>query len=116
MMNDMLFLMHLYIGGRKRCECDMIFVMDGSGSISYNEGVELVDFVKEVVGKLGNLGGNDIHYGSVVFATHAAVRISLAQGMEAQAFINAVSLDRSGLGSVTKTHLGIQEASLDFHD
>ena len=96
------------------CDCDIVFVLDGSGSISYNEGVEMVDFVKDVVNLLGDLGGNNVNYGSVVFAENAAVRISLSQEMNYQTFVNSVSLDRNGLGSVTKTHKGINLAMQDL--
>lgn len=96
------------------CECDIVFVMDGSYSINEQEGIELVTFVKDVVTKLGDLGGNDVHYGSVVFAEFGAVRISLSEAKGSTDFANDVSLARNGLGYVTKTHIGINLAMADF--
>ncbi|ELU02814.1 hypothetical protein CAPTEDRAFT_212961 [Capitella teleta] len=100
--------------GRLICECDIVFVMDGSFSINEQEGTELVTFVKDVVTKLGDLGGNDVHYGSVVFAEFGAVRISLSEAKGSTDFANDVSLARNGLGYVTKTHIGINLAMADF--
>ena len=100
--------------GRRICHCDIVFVLDGSGSISDSEGDQVVDFVKGVVEILGDANGNDMQFGSVVFARRSAVRISLSAGMDATTFKNSVTLDRSGLGGNTKTHKGIEDASADL--
>jgi hypothetical protein len=94
----------------------MMFVMDGSASISNDEGVELVQFVVDVVNLLGDVGGNDIVYGSVVFARDAKLQVSLADQKDAQDFINDVALDRSGLGGTTNTHKGIDLAMQNILD
>ena len=97
-------------GGKRLCQCDMMFVMDGSGSINKKEGAELVQFIKDVVTMLGDLGGHDIVYGSVVFATKAKVQTSLALQQDWQSFVNGVWLDRANLGYTTQTHKGINLA------
>ncbi|ELU12436.1 hypothetical protein CAPTEDRAFT_196447 [Capitella teleta] len=100
--------------GRKICDCDLVFVMDGSSSMSEEDGVNIEQFVRDVVMTFENMGNRGMHFGAVVFSTQSAIRISLGQNMDTQTFSNSISLDRNGLGYQTKTHLGIQAAIGDF--
>ena len=65
----------LHTESRRICHCDVMFVVDQSGSVRRYE-ADIEQFVEGVVCELDELM-MDFHYGLVVFDTSAQVVVSL---------------------------------------
>lgn len=64
---------------RGKCRCDkadVVFVLDGSGSISNSMWTHILDFVKRIVSQL-NVGQSNIRVGVLEFGTQASIKFHL---------------------------------------
>jgi len=95
------------------CNCDMMIVLDNSGSIPKTEWIKMMDFVRVIVTDLkGVMGPNKARIGLVKYSTGSTLISGLT--WDANALLRAITGMGTATGGSTRTDLGISTAESEL--